>query len=154
MIQYLKKKQNHSNDSCSTSPLATKLRDFFKWALTPLGALFTIYGLNIIAWGGMLFLLMCNAAPAMCYPDCNSINSPRRVWIEIDSQILNALFCVTGFGLAPWRIRDLYHWCFWKLGRREETRQCSLDALSKIHKNWFHMNQRAPKISATYPSPD
>jgi MFS family permease len=32
----------------------------------------------------------------------------RKVWIEIDSQILNALFCVTGLGLIPWRVRDLY----------------------------------------------
>ncbi|KFY94778.1 hypothetical protein V498_03727 [Pseudogymnoascus sp. VKM F-4517 (FW-2822)] len=36
----------------------------------------------------------------MCHPTCDDINSPRRVWIEIDSQILNALFCVTGFGLG------------------------------------------------------
>ncbi|KAF3360219.1 hypothetical protein VdG1_01179 [Verticillium dahliae VDG1] len=67
-----------------------------------------IYCLNVVAWGGMIFLLLCNAAPAMCHPTCNDINSPRRIWIEIDSQILNALFCVMAFGLAPQRARDAW----------------------------------------------
>ena len=56
----------------------------------------------------MLFLLLVNAAPAMCHPTCNDINSSRRIWIEITCQVENALFCVTGFGLIPWRFRDLY----------------------------------------------
>ena len=76
------------------------LKSFWKWFLTPAGFLITLYSLNVVAWGGMLFLLLCNAAPAMCVPTCNDIDSPRRKWIEVDSQILNALFCVTGFGLA------------------------------------------------------
>ncbi len=56
----------------------------------------------------MLFFLLLDAAPAMDYPSANDLNSPRKIWLEIDSQILNALFCVTGFGLAPWRFRDFY----------------------------------------------
>ena len=56
----------------------------------------------------MLFFLLLNAAPAMCHPSCNDDYSSRKIWLEIDSQILNALFCVTGFGLAPWRFRDFY----------------------------------------------
>lgn len=57
----------------------------------------------------MLFFLLLKAAPAMNHPDGGDADSsPRKIWIEIDSQILNALFCVTGFGLAPWRFRDLY----------------------------------------------
>lgn len=56
----------------------------------------------------MLFFLLLNAAPAMDYPTADDNNSPRKKWLEIDSQILNALFCVTGFGLAPWRFRDFY----------------------------------------------
>lgn len=93
--------------------------------------------LNIIAWGGMLFLLLVNAAPAMCNPSCNDINSARRicatcaiqeltVGIEIDSQILNALFCVTGIGLLSWRLRDGY--LLYK-GNWEK--------LSKIHAGWY-----------------
>jgi hypothetical protein len=105
--------------------------------LTPLGFLITLYGLNIIAWGGMLFLLLCNAAPQMCNPDCNSDNSARRIWIEIDSQILNALFCVTVFGLAPWRMRDLYLWSCWRVGRGRASRERGLERLARVHANWF-----------------
>jgi len=60
------------------------------------------------AWGAMLFFLLLKAAPAMNHPSADDDNSPRKIWLEIDSQILNALFCVTGFGLAPWRFRDFY----------------------------------------------
>lgn len=56
----------------------------------------------------MLFFLLLKAAPAMNHPSADDNNSPRKIWLEIDSQILNALFCVTGFGLAPWRFRDFY----------------------------------------------
>lgn len=33
----------------------------WKYVTTPLGFCVTVYGLNIVAWGGMLFLLLCNA---------------------------------------------------------------------------------------------
>ncbi|KAJ5775079.1 uncharacterized protein N7511_000090 [Penicillium nucicola] len=118
-------------------PWTATARSFGRWMLTPLGFGITIYDLNVIAWGGMLFLLLCNAAPAMCHPSCNSLDSPRRIWIEIDSQILNALFCVTGFGLAPWRVIDTYHWCFWRLGWSARTRQRGIDRLATIHAKWF-----------------
>ncbi|KAL6402662.1 hypothetical protein AUP68_14116 [Ilyonectria robusta] len=49
----------------------------------------------------MIFFLLLKAAPAMNHPSADSDDSPRKKWIEIDSQILNALFCVTAFGLAP-----------------------------------------------------
>ncbi|KAE9977709.1 hypothetical protein EG328_001836 [Venturia inaequalis] len=115
---------------------------FCKWCMTPLGFAIFIYGLNVVAWGGMLFLLLCNASPAMCKPTCNDINSPRRIWIEIDSQILNALFCVTGFGLVPWRFRDLYWLMVYRLGIRgksKEQRMVGLRRLAGIHRNWFRL---------------
>lgn len=34
---------------------------FWNYFRTPLGFMVTIYGLNVVAWGGMLFLLLCNA---------------------------------------------------------------------------------------------
>ncbi len=71
----------------------------------------------------------------MCRPNCNDINSPRRIWIEIDSQILNALFCVTGFGLAPWRFRDLYFLMKYRLGGQE----VGLRRLAGIHRGWFRL---------------
>ncbi|KAK6585529.1 hypothetical protein PZA11_002256 [Diplocarpon coronariae] len=102
---------------------------------TPIGFLVVVYGLNVVAWGGMLFLLLCNASPAMCHPTCNDINSPRRIWIEIDSQILNALFCVTGFGTIPWRFRDLYYLLQYRVQRKE----LGLRRLAGINRGWFRL---------------
>jgi hypothetical protein len=82
--------------------------------------------LQVVAWGGMLFLLICNAAPAMCHPSCDDLYSARKIWIEIDSQILNALFCVTGLGLLPWRGRDT-----WLLYKKNWPK------LSKVHSGWY-----------------
>jgi hypothetical protein len=129
---------NSSADPRADGSLNTKTANgliaFWAWLQTPLGFLTLIYGLNIIAWGGMLFLLICKAAPAMCHPSCDDINSPRQKWIEIDSQILNALFCIPGFGLAPWRIRDLYLWAQWRTGGID----IGLTRLSEIHCSWFY----------------
>ncbi|KAM5345566.1 hypothetical protein ACJ41O_011427 [Fusarium nematophilum] len=127
---------------------------FWNYFLTPLGFCVTIYGLNVVAWGGMLFLLLCNASPAMCHPSCNHIDSPRRKWIEWDSQILNALFCVTGFGLAPWRFRDLYFLLQYRLQRKE----IAIRRLAGIHRGWFRLPgsaelspQIGPKNVSSYP---
>lgn len=119
------------------------LTGFWKWVRTPFGFLLTLYGLNVVAWGGMLFLLLCGAAPAMCSPDtaenhydgCNDLYSPRREWIEVDSQILNALFCVTGFGLVPWRFRDLYFLLRWRV----KGQYPALRRLAGIHAGWFRL---------------
>jgi len=108
---------------------------FWKYFTTPLGFLVVIYSLNVVAWGGMLFLLLCGAAPAMCYPGCEDIESPRRKWIEWDSQILNALFCVTGLGLIPWRFRDLY----WLLRFRLLKEHVALRRLAGIHRSWIRL---------------
>ncbi|KAF2221908.1 hypothetical protein BDZ85DRAFT_201220 [Elsinoe ampelina] len=126
-----------------TKSTAIALTAFFKWFITPFGFLVTIYGLNVVAWGGMLFLLLLNAAPAMCsqnapsnnFDGCNDIQSPRRIWIEITSQILNGLFCVTGFGLIPWRFRDLYFNLRWRLLHEEHY----LRRLAGINSGWFRL---------------
>jgi hypothetical protein len=53
----------------------------------------------------MLFFLLLNAAPAMNHPSPDDDNSPRKKWLDIVSQILNALFCVTGFfARAPYNV--------------------------------------------------
>ena len=114
---------------------AIGLKAFWGFFITPIGFLVTIYGLNVVAWGGMLFLLLCNASPAMCKPTCNDINSPRRIWIEIDSQILNALFCVTGFGTIPWRFRDLYYLLQYRVLKKE----MGLRRLAGINRGWFRL---------------
>lgn len=127
------------------------LRAFWKWFLTPFGFLVTIYALNVVAWGGMLFLLLLNAAPAMCWAlddqqrwtrDCDNLQSSRRIWLEIDSQILNALFCVTAFGLIPWRFRDLYYLLRWRLIPRKygmQQKLYGLRTLGGIYQNWVRL---------------
>ncbi|MCJ1313209.1 hypothetical protein MMC25_006886 [Agyrium rufum] len=118
------------------------LRAMWRFTLTPLGFAVVVYGLNVVAWGGMLFLLLCGAAPAMCYPaalhgvkDCNNIGAPRRIWIETTSQILNSLFCVTGFGLAPWRFRDLYYLLRWRIQKKHSA----LRILAGYNRSWFRL---------------
>ncbi|KAL8854838.1 MAG: hypothetical protein Q9221_000344 [Calogaya cf. arnoldii] len=119
------------------------LKGFWKFTITPLGFLIVLYGLNVVAWGGMLFLLLIGGGQQyMCFPpgshgekDCNNLQAPRRIWIEIDSQILNALFCVTGFGLIPWRFRDLYYLLKWRVGRKYD----GLRRLAGIHRSWFRL---------------
>jgi hypothetical protein len=81
----------------------------------------------------MLFFLQLNAAPAMCHPSCNDDYSTRKIWLEIDSQILNALFCVTGFGLAPWRFRDFY----WVKRSVHFHDQRAMRRLVNQNKAWF-----------------
>jgi hypothetical protein len=114
------------------------LRSAVKWVFTVKGMLIALYSLNVVAWGGMLFLLLVGAAPAMCWPTCNDINSSRRKWIEADSQILNALFCVPAFGLIPWRFRDLYLLLMWRL-RQNGASQFAIRKLAGIHSNWFRL---------------
>jgi hypothetical protein len=128
------------------------LKATWKFVTTPIGFLVTIYGLNVVAWGGMLFLLLCNASPAMCHPSCGDINSPRRVWIEIDSQILNALFCVTGFGTIPWRFRDLYYLMQYRIQKKE----LGLRRLAGINRGWFRLagSQELPVSIGPNTSPE
>ena len=136
------------------------LKAFWRFTLTPFGFLVVLYGLNVVAWGGMLFLLLIGGGSQyMCYPerlhgkkDCNDLYSPRRIWIEIDSQILNALFCVTGLGLIPWRFRDL----FYLLRYRLQKNQNALRRLAGIHKSWFRMpgTQHLPVPLEVHETPD
>ena len=67
---------------------------FWKFFITLKGFLITIYALNVVAWGAMIFfLLIPGATPAMCksYPNCEDKRySARQIWIENTSQILTA----------------------------------------------------------------
>lgn len=111
------------------------LKAFWGFTCTWFGFAIVVYGLNVVAWGGMLFLLLCNASPAMCYPTCGDENSPAKVWLEISCQILTALFCVTAFGLIPWRFRD-----FWYLLQfRIQKDEVALRRLGGIHRGWFRL---------------
>ncbi|CAH0057195.1 unnamed protein product [Clonostachys solani] len=130
----------HAEDFDGTpesSPQDSALAKAMAWLrdMTIFKAILIIYCLNIVAWGGMIFLLLCNASPAMCYPTCNDINSPRRKWIEIDSQILNALFCVPAFGLFP--RRALQAWQLLQFVVRGDL--VALRCLAGRYRTWFRL---------------
>jgi hypothetical protein len=86
----------------------------------------------------MLFLLLCNAAPAMCHPTYDNLYSPRRIWIEITSQILNGLFCLPGFSLSPWRFRVLYWWFCWQFGHHHKSLS-SATRLANTYQVWCRL---------------
>ena len=118
------------------------LKAFWKFAMTPFGFIITVYGLNVVAWGAMIFFVLLNAAPAMCHPSCNANSSARKKWIEIDSQVLNGLFCVTGFGLIPWRFRDFYYLIRWRLFKDHYYHR----KLAGINRGWYRLpgSERLP----------
>ncbi|RMZ78727.1 hypothetical protein DV737_g3783, partial [Chaetothyriales sp. CBS 132003] len=111
------------------------LKAFWKFVLTPFGFLVTVYGLNVVGWGAMIFFVLLQAAPAMCHPSCSAENSPRKKWIEIDSQVLNGLFCVTAFGLAPWRFRDFYYLVRWRVLHKNDAHR----RLAGLYRGWYRL---------------
>ncbi|KAJ5369575.1 hypothetical protein N7509_014187 [Penicillium cosmopolitanum] len=104
----------------------------WQFICTPTGLFITVYGLNVIAWGAMLFFLLLNVGPMT--------KEQKSIWIEIDSQILNGLFCLTSWGLAPWRIRDTYWLLVWRIGSGERSRN-SINHLAKRSASWFRMRE-------------
>lgn len=122
--------------------ILTGLAAFWRFFKTPTGFFITLYGLNVVAWGAMLFFLLLKAAPAMNHPDNGDANSsPRKIWIEIDSQILNALFCLTAWGLAPWRFRDLWWLCTWRYGWNAEKSKKAIRRLAARNVSWFRLRE-------------
>ncbi|KAJ5274882.1 hypothetical protein N7497_005490 [Penicillium chrysogenum] len=102
----------------------------WRFILTPTGLFILVYGLNVVAWGAMLFFLLLNVG---------SMSKERKeIWIEIDSQILNALFCLTSWGLAPWRIRDTYWLLMWHFGSAKASKK-SITQLAKRNSSWYRM---------------
>lgn len=61
-----------------------------------------VYSLNVIAWGSMVLCITLRCCFGHVQSDYYDIKLPRRIWIEIDSQILTALFCVMGLDLISW----------------------------------------------------
>jgi hypothetical protein len=102
----------------------------FKFLFTPTGLFIAIYGLNVVAWGAMLFFLLLNVS---------TMSAERKeIWIEIDSQILNGLFCLTSWGLAPWRVRDTYWLLVWRLGSEKSSNR-SINQLARRNVSWFRI---------------
>ncbi len=123
------------------------LKAMYNFVLTPFGILVTVYALNVVAWGGMVFLLTCNAAPAMCDPTCDDMDSPREEWIEIGSRCMVILLGIMVFGLSPWRLRDLYYLLQYRILKKQE----GLRRLAGIHGAWFRLSGSDCKASRQTP---
>jgi hypothetical protein len=116
-------------------PLAVKkgMIAFWKFFITPTGFCIILYGLNVVAWGAMLFFLLLKVG---------SMSQLRKdQWIEIDSQVLNGLFCPTSWGLAPWRFRDLYWLCVWQWTSGTSSKQ-AIARLAERNHSWFGMRDQ------------
>lgn len=105
------------------------LAEFWKYFRTPFGFFLTLYILNVIGWGAMLFFLLLGVAPTMSHTE-------RLEWIEIVSQIMNSFFCVAAFVPATWRFRDLHYLFKW----RAVGDVSALHSLANIHQSWFRVN--------------
>ncbi|KAH0363560.1 hypothetical protein KCU65_g7308, partial [Aureobasidium melanogenum] len=60
--------------------IVTGVIAFWHFFKTPTGFLITLYGLNVVAWGAMLFFLILKVAPAMNHYDGGDADSsPRKI---------------------------------------------------------------------------
>ena len=75
-------------------------RGFKQYVRTPLGAFVVIYASLLTFWGAawVLFIIGWLSAGAR-----------QKYFVEICDQVLTALFCTVGIGLAPFRAVDTYH---------------------------------------------
>ncbi|KAJ5098380.1 hypothetical protein N7532_005381 [Penicillium argentinense] len=130
-LEHIETHRNEHMPKLSWRSLCKKISTaVWRFICTPTGLFITIYGLNVVAWGAMLFFLLLNVG---------SLSKERKeLWIEIDSQILNGLFCLTSWGLAPWRIRDTYWLLMWHFGSKEKSKR-SVSQLAKRNASWFRI---------------
>ncbi|PVH94800.1 hypothetical protein DM02DRAFT_618372 [Periconia macrospinosa] len=79
------------------------MRGFGRYVRKPLGFLVTLYAFLLFLFGlaWVLFLI-----------GWISVGGRQAYFIEICDQVLTALFCVVGIGMAPWRAIDTYHMIF------------------------------------------
>lgn len=76
------------------------MRGFGRYIRKPLGFFVTLYAFLLTFWGTAWVLFLIGWL---------SVEGRQAYFIEICDQILTALFCVVGIGMAPWRAIDTYH---------------------------------------------
>ncbi|CAE6347069.1 unnamed protein product [Rhizoctonia solani] len=91
------------------------LTGFWDYIKTPMGFISFVYGFLCAFWGAAIVIFLVKII--------NLHNEDRQgFWVEISSQIENALFTVTGIGLIPWRVIDTYRiakiWHYRQVTRR------------------------------------
>ncbi|KAF2837994.1 hypothetical protein M501DRAFT_905828, partial [Patellaria atrata CBS 101060] len=95
------------------------MRGFGQYVRKPIGFLITLYAFLLTFWGAAWVLFLIGWL---------HVGDRQAYFIEICDQILTALFCVVGIGLAPFRAVDTYHMAYiahyhkttWRL-RREQA---------------------------------
>lgn len=76
------------------------MRGFGRYVRKPVGFLVSLYAFLLTFWGAAWVLFLIGWI---------SVGDRQAYFIEICDQILTALFCVVGIGMAPWRAVDTYH---------------------------------------------
>jgi hypothetical protein len=79
------------------------MRGFGRYVRQPVGFLITLYAFLLTFWGAAWVLFLIGWI---------GVGGRQAYFIEICDQILTALFCVVGIGLAPWRAIDTYHMAY------------------------------------------
>ncbi|KAF8592432.1 hypothetical protein K439DRAFT_1378530 [Ramaria rubella] len=88
------------------------LAGVWSFVKTPMGVITAIYGFLVVFWGAAIIFFLAGWVPT-------SSSDRKGFWVEVTSQIENALFTVTGIGLLPWRIVDTYRILLvWKMKRK------------------------------------
>ncbi|KAF9735859.1 hypothetical protein PMIN06_002223 [Paraphaeosphaeria minitans] len=94
------------------------MRGFGRYVRKPVGFLITLYAFLLTFWGAAWVLFLIGWI---------GVGGRQAYFIEICDQILTALFCVVGIGMAPWRAIDTYHMAY---------------VAKYVHKTWRVRNQR------------
>ncbi|KAF9510285.1 hypothetical protein BS47DRAFT_92513 [Hydnum rufescens UP504] len=97
------------------------LRGLGQFLMTPTGIVVGIYGFLVVFWGAAIVFFLAKFI---------NLHNPQqqKFWIEISSQVENALFTVTGVGLIPWRLMDTYRILFiWHYKRLDARLRMRLD---------------------------
>ncbi|CAG7848713.1 SubName: Full=Related to ahmp1 protein {ECO:0000313/EMBL:CCA69063.1} [Serendipita indica DSM 11827] len=95
--------------------LRRTLEGLWAYLKTPIGIVTALYGFAVVFWGAAIVLFLGKLI---------NLHNPylQGFWVEISSQVVNALFTVQGVGFLPWRIMDTYNilwiYYFYRLDRR------------------------------------
>ncbi|KAK4704761.1 hypothetical protein P7C70_g1445, partial [Phenoliferia sp. Uapishka_3] len=94
-------------------------RGIWTFLKTPIGVCAGIYGILVVFWGAGLVLVLVGAIPMSSYD--------KKLWVEIASQILTGLFCITSLFPLPWRMIDWYNvLVIWRSARITRKRRARM----------------------------
>jgi len=105
------------------------LKGLWQFLKTPTGIITGIYGFLVAFWGAAIVLFL------LKWINVHNTQT-QKFWIEISSQVENALFTLTGVGLIPWRVMDTYRIAqIWNLQRisRNLRKEKGLPPLENEH---------------------